>query len=577
MVMGTNKITLNEKGKVILPGDLNQHVQLVPHSDIAVTVNGKQVREPVSISGEDNVELAAVKGDQGKITVEISKDRLSAYVTLTPAVVIAPQIEVEYTPNGVTVKVLPQLKAEYPFTTEAIVQALKENGVVYGISREKISSLLKKPSETKTLVAEGTPFKPGVDESVNLLIDTENNNQPEILPDGRVDFRQKRLTSVDIGQVLAVKIPGKPGEPGTGVDGRPIEPPDYKRMELQAGEGTLLQQNGFSVVSTGRGLPLVQRNKNTWIFKVIPVYQVEEVTLSTGNLEFNGDLVVNKDVAEGMSVFAAGDVKIGGSVYGAKIVALGDVIVSKNVISSFVNAGGMSQYLENLKIKFQSINKSLIQLVELVVLLQERCRQLNKEVCLGQLIVGLINKKFSHLPKTINELVHLLKNKKVVVSSEVRNLITELELKFRRLGWLKIKSIEELQQLQQRVSAVMDFLEAQDNEEKGNVTVSYAINSNIEAEGSVYIAGKGCINTNINAKGNVTIDAVFRGGIISCKGAVKINEAGSEMGVKTVIKTGGSPVKIEKAYQNVFITVGSSSKNINGTEYKVYVREEQNQ
>lgn len=571
--MEAGSILLNKEGKLIIDDGLEKEIMLVPHKQIKVIVNGEEASSPVSITAKDQVELLPrEKGDEAEIIVQISPDRLSAYVKLIPEVKVIPDIEVEQTLYKVTVKASSRLVQNYSFTIEQIRQALADKGVCFGINEDnKLHSILNNPTPSRVLVAKGIPYQPGVDESVNILFDTEKNCQPEVLPDGRVDFKQKRIVTVEKGAVLAEKVPGKPGQPGTGVDGEPINPPDYKKIVLRAGEGTALKNDGASVVAVKRGLPSFHINKDTWEFRVNPVYEVEEVTIGTGNLEFNGHIVVHKNVAEGMSVFGAGDVNIEGAVYGAKIAALGNVNIEKNVLSSFINAGGMTQYLKDTKKNLQCINNALIQIVELGGILKERCDQLNKEVCLGQLIVGLINKKFTDVPKVITQIEKILKEQQFVVSSELESLVTELKVKFRRLGWLKVKSVEEVKRFQERVSAVISSLEAQDSESKGNVKLSYAVNSNIEAEGDVHVTGKGCINTNINARGNVIVDGVFRGGSISCKGTIKIKEAGSEMGVRTIIKTSAGYIKIDKAHQNVIVSAGSNSKNINNTEYKVFI------
>jgi len=124
----------------------------------------------------------------------------------------------------------------------------------------------------------------------------------------------------------------------------------------------MLQQNGNSVVALESGMPSLTVTQHIWTFQVTPMLEFNDVNLSTGNLEFNGDLRINNDIAENMAVFATGNIDIGGSVYGAKVVSLGNLTVSKNVISSFVTAGGMSDYLEALKEKLYKINKRMTEL-----------------------------------------------------------------------------------------------------------------------------------------------------------------------------------------------------------------------
>lgn len=574
--MRTSKIELNETGKLILPDDLEQFVQLIPHAEIKTTVNGKPIFKPVSVTKEDNVKITArIQDTDAEVIVDVSNDKLFAYLQLKPAQRVTPKIEVENSINGTNIKIFPEINKEYPFTLQKLQHTLKKNEVVYGIDQQALVNLLEKPSDAKILIACGKKPKPGVDESINVLIDTKKDLRPQILPDGRVDFKQKRIASVDMGEVLAIKIPGQPGESGIGVDGKTIAAPEYNKIELNADSGTMLQQNGFAVIALESGLPSMSITKNVWTFQVIPLLEYDEVNLSTGNVEFNGNLKINKDVVEGMSVLGTGNVDIGGSVYGAKVIALGSLSISKNVLSSFINAGDMSEHREILKTKLQLLNKDLNKLYQILLALKQRCHELNTAYCSGQMIARLINKKFSYLPKTVDELDKLLKQKKIIVSSNVKNLVNELVVKFRRLGWQKTKDIAEVQRLQQRIAATITSLDALDDNQ-GDVLISYAINSTIEASGDVRISGKGCINTQINTKGDVIIDGIFRGGAINCHGSVKINEAGSEIGTKTVIKTTGKSIQINKAHSNVKLTVGLNTKTINSTEYKVYLKNEHN-
>ncbi|WP_031515005.1 DUF342 domain-containing protein [Desulfofalx alkaliphila] len=569
-----NDFVLNEKGKLVFPDGWERSVYLVPHSDITISINGQAVMETTEANAGDEILFSSnAELVEGKVKVKISDDRLKAFVQLEPAIRVLPALDVEVTSTGVFVKAVPLEKEEFTFEKEQVTQELQRAGVVYGIDNQAIADLVKTPSIGKVLVASGKEPVPGIDESVNVLFDRESTKRPQVMADGRVDFKQKRLASVELGQVLAVKTAGKEGEPGCGVDGQPLPAPEHKKISMVAGSGVVLQQDGLTAIASQKGLPSLKVAGNTWTFQVKPVFQVNEVNLSTGNLEFNGDIRINGDVAEGMSVFAAGNIDVGGAVYGAKLTALGNVSVGKNLIGSTINAGGSSQYLQDFKSKFKTLEESLKEIITWLNALKDKCAELNKPFSAGQMIVALINKKYQDTPKLVDELNSLLKKNQTVVTAELENLIRELVIKYRRLGWLKIQDIEEVDALRQRMLTVMTSIDSTD-EKQGDVLISYAVNSTIDAAGNVHVCGRGCINTVINASGNVVIDSIFRGGNINCKGVIKINEVGSEMGVKTTLKTTGDAIKIEKAHQNVILTAGARIYTVNSTEYKVFFKED---
>lgn len=574
--MTATDIYLQDDTKVIIPEDCDARLFLVPHPDVLCEVNGKLIVETSEVKKGDQILLTAKSEMKpAEVIVDISEDRLSAYLQLKPALQQKPAIELEKIYDDLLIKVTTTVKKFFPFEIRQLKEQLTKHGVVYGINEQSIVELLATQSESPLLVAKGSPPKPPVDETVNILIDTESDSRPQILADGRVDYKKKRTIAVEQGQVLAVKIPGQPGQPGVGVDGNSIPVREMKKINLKAGPGAMLQQDGMSVVATERGCPLLSKSGNTYIFRVTPVIELDEINLSTGNLEFNGDIRVAKDVTEGMSLLAGGNIDIGGSVYGAKIYSFGNVTISRNLISSSVVAGGVSKQLEQLEENLIYVNQAFKNMLQLLKVLKERCEQLNKEFSLGQMIVALINKNFSNIPVVVDKMNTLIRKRHFVVSTEIEDLLRELELKFKRLGWLKVNKIEEVEKLQSRTNAAIQSLQILSKEKNGDVRVSYAVNSTIEASGDVRVDGKGCINTNIIAKGDVIIDAVFRGGAINSSGRVKIKVAGSEMGAKTLIKTSGKPVQIGKAFSNVRISVGSNNLVINNIEYDVLVKDEE--
>jgi len=184
----------------------------------------------------------------------------------------------------------------------------------------------------------------------------------------------------------------------------------------------------------------------------------------------------------------------------------------------------------------------------------------------------VIHKKFADLPLAISELNQFV-NEQNIAQGNLKTVVNQLAVMFRNLGMDKIKGLSEIYQMQQRLAAAISTLDAME-ENNGDIHLGYAINSTIESSGDIKVSGKGCINTTINARGIVQVDGIFRGGVINSKKTVRVKEAGSEIGVKTVIRTTGQPIFIEKAHPNVTIASGLNSKTINSVEYKVYLKDE---
>lgn len=564
---------LDEHNRIILPDHLNEPVQLIPHQDFSITINGNPASQPVLVHKDDEVIVATIVPETApNLTIAIAQDKLSASIKLQPHVEIMPTVKFEDLVYGPQIKIIPKENIENHFTLEKLEEALKNKGVVYGIDRQALVDILAQPDGENIVVAQGVAPQPGIDDTVTVLFESKEDDQPTVLANGRVDFKESKLTSVDMGEVLAIRLPGQAGKAGMGIDGRPINPPEHKRIRLQAGARTMLQQDGNSVVALERGMPSLATSQQTMTFQVIPILEFDDVNLATGNLDFNGDLLIRKDIAEGMTVFATGSINIKGSVYGAKVAALGDIIVDKNIISSFITAGGMSDYIVKLKDKLYEINSMLAELYPILRVLQKKCKEQGQHVDCGKMVRIVIDKKFARLPVAIKQLNKLIKEQDII-QGDLKIAVSQLEVMFRSLDLYKIKNLTEIHQMRQRLSTAISTLDAM-GDTKGDIQLGYATNSNIESSGDIKISGKGCINTTISAKGTVTIDAIFRGGMIDSKQTVKVMEAGSERGVKTTIRTAGQPIMIEKAHPNVIIISGSNSRTINSLEYKVYFKDE---
>lgn len=65
------------------------------------------------------------------------------------------------------------------------------------------------------------------------------------------------------------------------------------------------------------------------------VYEIkEDVSLKTGNIDFNGTVIIRGDVPTGFSIKASGDILIDGLVEAAHIEAKGSVTIVKGIVGS---------------------------------------------------------------------------------------------------------------------------------------------------------------------------------------------------------------------------------------------------
>ena len=198
---------------------------------------------------------------------------------------------------------------------DEVVSKIEQSGVTFGVDLEAARKALESPG-IQVVCASGQSAVDGVNAVINYKIDMENKGRPVELEDGRVDFKNLNIfTIVAQGDLLAEKIPATPGTPGIDVLGQPVPAKNGKDIPLPVGKN-VQAVDGVQVVAGIAGQLVIANNK----INVIPVIEIkEDVDLSTGNIEFVGNVIVRGSVQAGFSIKAEGNVEIYGTVSGGSV------------------------------------------------------------------------------------------------------------------------------------------------------------------------------------------------------------------------------------------------------------------
>lgn len=223
-------------------------------------------------------------------------------------------------------------------TAKAILTAAQQAGVKKGFSKEdliKLAHLAAKepPNSIVTLqIASGKLAKNGHDAKIKMLVQSAQDRilRPKEREDGSVDMRDLGdIICVKVGEALAKKVPLTEGKQGYTVTATPLEAEPGNDVDLIPGEGTSISpKNADILISQKVGLPKFIENG----MEVDEVYKVNDVNVTTGHINFEGSVIIDGDVNEGMKVVASGDITIGGFVESATIEAGGDVTISGGII-----------------------------------------------------------------------------------------------------------------------------------------------------------------------------------------------------------------------------------------------------
>lgn len=223
-------------------------------------------------------------------------------------------------------------------TAKAILNSAQQSGVTKGFTKEQLLKLAhqaaKEPagSIVNGEIAHGKDAINGKDSKIKWLVQSAQDRilRPKAREDGSVDMRDLGdIICVKIGDPLAKKIMLTEGTKGFTVTGSPLEPVPGEDITLQAGEGTTLSpKNDQILISTLVGLPRIIDNG----MEVDGVYRIKNVDISTGHIKFEGSVIIDGDICEGMKVTATGDITIGGFVESATLEAGGDITIGSGII-----------------------------------------------------------------------------------------------------------------------------------------------------------------------------------------------------------------------------------------------------
>ncbi len=226
--------------------------------------------------------------------------------------------------------------------------------VTYGIKNPEIEKFLASPRYcTDIVIAEGTPPNHGTDARIEYFFNTDVKAKPTLNDDGSVDFfHLNTINQCTKGQMLAKLIPADEGDYGYTVYGEKIKPRDIKRLFLKKTNNVFLSEDNLTMFASVDGHVTFVDGK---VF-VSNILTLDNVNTATGNIEYEGSVVVLGNVFANFSVKTKGNIEVRGVVEGAYLESEADIIIArgmKGMGRGTLKAGGnvIAQFLENAKVE----------------------------------------------------------------------------------------------------------------------------------------------------------------------------------------------------------------------------------
>ncbi len=145
----------------------------------------------------------------------------------------------------------------------------------------------------------------------------------------RIDFHElNTINNVKIGDLLAERSLPTPGKPGRNVFNDEIVPKKGHDKRIIAGKNVRLSDDELKAYATADGCVKRVRNR----ISVDQIMQVkQDVDFHTGNIKFNGDVIVKGDVKETFHIEAEGSITIHGCVDHAALKSKGHITIEKGI------------------------------------------------------------------------------------------------------------------------------------------------------------------------------------------------------------------------------------------------------
>lgn len=263
-------------------------------------------------------------------TLNISQDKMSAFARFYP----------------------PSVHGER-MTAEEFLRDLEIRGIKSGVLEDAIRHFMSTPQYCMDLkVAEGTPVRHGKDARIEYCFETDLSTKPTLNEDGSVDFFNLNTVShCKKGDILARRFPEDPGDFGKNIFGERLSPREVKRENLRFGKNVILSEDRQMLTADADGHVTLSDG----VVSVSNVLEVENVDISTGNIDYDGSVKVNGNVFTNFSVKAKGNIEVAGVVEGAYLEAGGDIIIARGVngmVKGVLKAAGniVSKFIENAKV-----------------------------------------------------------------------------------------------------------------------------------------------------------------------------------------------------------------------------------
>ena len=260
-------------GKIIVinPVGEGKYPTITPSSKGMLTINGKEIYETTKVNESDEIEFLSNDKLSKNIKVDISKDKMEAYISFEYKNAVKINIKDSNPVENLVIDVYEEeMDCRGLLSKEEIEQLLKEANVVYGVKEEAIEEITKAQNGGRVLVAEGLKPIDAIDEKIEFVFNKEDVSIGEY---EKIDYKNiNKINGVEATAIIGKVIKGEDSKFGINVFGQEVKPKKNKRKIIISGNGcNILDDNIIAEISgqVSYKLAIKDGDKNSQVSKFI--------------------------------------------------------------------------------------------------------------------------------------------------------------------------------------------------------------------------------------------------------------------------------------------------------------------
>lgn len=253
--------------------------------------------------------------------------------------IIHSEVEISIDPNYTTafMTIEPPSNGGLEMTVERALAAVAEKGICFGVKKEEITRAVNERRYGENInIAQWQPPVNGEDGKIEYFFKRETTFKPVEDENGNVDYKNLGLVrNIYKGTPIAKITMPSEGVPGTDIMGKTVAQRVGVPAVFAVGKGTELINDGTEIVAVTDG-NLAYTNGAFCIEESLLIRG--DVDVSSGNIDFIGDIIIKGNVLEGYAVTCKKNVTINGSVTNGTITADGNITVKLGCINSTLHS-----------------------------------------------------------------------------------------------------------------------------------------------------------------------------------------------------------------------------------------------